>query len=112
MERTTENRNEWSEALEREREKERFLIKYSTTYAISLSLSLSSASRRALENCLARNISRKYLRRNWLRERRRMSQFTIACLPSSIFFLAKRNFIFRETIDISFHFRYEEVQVS
>lgn len=45
MERTTENRNEWSEALEREREKERFLIKYSTTYAISLSLSLSPQRR-------------------------------------------------------------------
>lgn len=112
MERTTENRNEWSEALEREREREISNKIFNDLRNLSLSLSLSSASRRALENCLARNISRKYLRRNWLRERRRMSQFTIACLPSSIFFLAKRNFIFRETIDISFHFRYEEVQVS
>lgn len=94
--------------FEGERQK-RIRIKYSISYAISLFL--FSASRRALENCLARNISRKYLARgNWLRERRRMSQFTIACLPSTprpSWFAAKRSFI-RKMIDASFHFRFLE----
>ena len=94
--------------FEGERQK-RIRIKYSISYTISLSL--FSASRRVLENCLARNISRKYLARgNWLRERRRMSQFTIACLPSTprpSWFAAKRSFI-RKMIDASFHFRFLE----
>lgn len=51
------------------------------SYADSLASSRRILQRNALENCLARNISRKYLQHNYSRERCRMSQFAIACEP-------------------------------
>lgn len=48
-------------------------------YAHFLASAQGIVPRNELENCPARNISRKHLRHNCGRERRRMSQFAIAC---------------------------------